>query len=167
MLAEAEFYNAKVAVDTVNIDVNIYTNENSRLATQFFDLNPLDYKTKHDNFVAIVMVIAYVIMAIAAIVYMCTPAGWATAAAASIAYGVTMAAAAVTIIAAVELASSEVTKQLNPDAVQELLIQTRAELYAQTYILDEDDGRITVNRISDADVKGHVIKMYKRLQNEQ
>ena len=152
-LTNVEFYNnSNNKTTAVKSNVSLYTGEDTRLPTKFYELDPEDYKTKHDRVTMIVAIIAEVVGIIGCIVAMCTPVGW-IATAATIVAGV---AVAVAYAALIERVSSEVTLALNEEAMKDILMQSRAAVYSRSYVLK--DGLITFNRVPDKDIDEEVKK---------
>jgi hypothetical protein len=150
-LTNGEFYNNSTNKTTaVKSSISIYTGEDTRLPTKFYELDPEDYKTKHDRVTMIVAIIAEVVGIIGCIVAMCTPVGW-IATAATIVAGV---AVAVTYAALIERVSSEVTLALNKEAMKDVLMKARANIYALAYVLN--DGIIEFHRVPEKDIDDQV-----------
>ena len=157
-LSPEEFYNGKNNVASLNAIVDISTDEDSRLATKKFDLNPEDYKTKHDRVTEVITAIGTAIGTIGAIVINFTPVGWVSTAVGVIAIVAVSAGA----LSAIERASSDITKLFNTEVMKGELVNQKAELFGQMFKVK--NGVITFNRLSESTIDSSVTLIYAVLQ---
>ena len=141
-LRTSEFYNYSTnSVSSISSNISIYTGEDTRLAIQFYDLDPEDYKTKHDRVTEIIAIAGAVLAGILAVAAHFTPIGWLADAFAIIAVvSVSVASASL-----VERVSSDVTKALNTEAMKDVLRKARAHIYSLAFI--PKDGVFEFNRV--------------------
>ena len=153
-LSPGEFYNAKSKdIAGVSSNISIYNGESTRLARKFYDLDPLDYKTKHDRVVEIICIVGVILATILAIVANLTPIGWIATAATALAYT----AVAISSLALIERVSSDVTLMLNKEAMKGVLMEVRANIYAMCFILDKDNGVFNFQRQPDKLLDAEVV----------
>jgi len=149
-----EFYGQNGGVQSMIIDVGVYTGGLTRLTVRLFAENPESYKTKHDRVTEWISIVGTILGTIGVIfLAVSNPAGW-IATAISI---TTAVALSVGTAATIERVSSDVSATLNKDYMKGAILERRAYMYEKMFTIK--DEKIHLSRIPESDINADIEAM--------